>query len=561
MQNNSQEVLFFSANSEIKINDKTYANEDIIAYDGDSYKQYFDGSDVGIANVNINALDILNDEEILLSFSSPTELVMNGVTTLVDDSDIVKFTSNQMGKATAGSFEMFFDGSENGLTEDLQDIDGITLLEDGSIAISTIGSSNITGDRLTRDEDIVRIDRSNLENPWSVYFDGSDVELNTTNSEDVNGFTIDNEDLLNLTTKGDFIVRSVEGDNLIGNSVSVIEFEDSSLGNKTAGTFNVPPIFDGAASGISNQNINAFDLEDSIDLNSLDSKLNSEIDLLLELQPSIETDSIVPSGKNFSFFSIDIKTDIDGQEYRDEDILFFDGEGLKTYFDGSDVGIGNIDVDAFDIIDDSEILLSFSTPTTVSIDGEDVEVDDSDVVKFMGSQMGDTTEGEFEMFFDGSEFDLTEDLQDIDAVQLLDDGSLLVSTIGTSTIVEGVSSSDEDILRVQPNEDTSDPLDTWSVFLDGGDIGLYSLDSEDVNAISLGSQGDIYLSTIGDAEVTNSMDEVIAASNVKVLQFSPFSLGSETAGNFQDDFIFDGSDFGLSAQNIDAFSLETTVDL
>ena len=190
-QSNSQELLFFSANSKTNINGSTYANEDIIVYDGDHYKQYFDGSDVGIANVNINALDVIDDKETLLSFSSPTELVINGVKTLVDDSDIVKFTISQLGKATAGRFEMFFDGSENGLTKDLQDIDGIKLLEDGSIAISTIGSTNIIGDVLTRDEDILLIDPLNLESPWSVYFDGSDVGLNTTNSEDINGFTID----------------------------------------------------------------------------------------------------------------------------------------------------------------------------------------------------------------------------------------------------------------------------------------------------------------------------------------------------------------------------------
>ena len=561
IESNSEESLFFSLAKKVDINGTTYKNEDIIAFDGNNFKQYFDGSDVEIGGTNVNALDIISDKEILLSFSSPTELVMKGVETIVDDSDIIKFTSSRLGKVTVGDFEMFFDGSEYGLTEDLQDIDAVHLLEDGSLLISTIGTSSIIEGVLSSDEDILRVQPNmSSDEPWSVYFEGGDVELNIANTEDIDGISLNSQGNLNLSTLGQFLVLDNEGNNLVGNNVSIFEFIASNLGRKTEGSFE-KPIFNGAGFGLADQNIDAFSLEDTVDLDILDSALIAQINLLLGLKPSAATDSMIPQGKEYFFFSIANETEINGIEYRNEDIVVFDGGGLKTYFDGSDVDLDDIDVDAFDVIGDKEILLSFSTPATISIDGVDTKVDDSDIVKFMGTEMGETTEGSFEMFFDGSEFGLIDDLQDIDAVQLLDDDSLLISTIGTSIIVDGVSSSDEDILRVQPNTDENSPLGTWSVYFDGGDVGLYTSDSEDVNAISLSPQGDIHLSTIGEFEVKNSAREDVIGNNVDVLTFNPSSLGQETVGSFDDSFVFDGADFGLSAQDIDAFSVETFTEI
>ncbi len=562
IESNSEESLFFSLDNKMLINGTTYKNEDIIAFDGNNFKQYFDGSDVGIAGTNVDALDIISDKEILLSFSRPTKLILNGVVTIVDDSDIIKFTSSRLGKVTGGYFEMFVDGSEYGLTEDLQDIDAIHLLEDGSLLISTIGTTSIIEgvSSRNRDEDILKLDldgNTDSDEPWSVYFDGGDVGLNT-NTEDIDGISLNTQGNLNLSTLGQFIVLDSDGNNIVGNNVSVFEFIASSLGRNTEGSFE-EPVFNGAGSGLADQNINAFSLENSVDLATLDRALNAQVELLLGLKPSAATDSMIPKGKEYSFFSLDIKTEINGVEYRDEDIVVFDGGGLRTYFDGSDVGVGDIDVDAFDVIGDKQILLSFSTPTTITIDGVETKVDDSDIVKFMGTEMGETTEGSFEMFFDGSKFGLTEDMQDIDAVQLLDDDSLLISTIGTSIIVDGVATSDEDILRVQPKTDKNSPLGTWSVYFDGGDVGLYTFDTEDVNAVSLSPQGDIHLSTIGEVEVKNSADGNVIGNNVSVLTFNPSSLGQETEGSFDDSFVFDGADFGLSAQDINAFSLETLI--
>ena len=52
-----------------------------------------------------------------------------------------------------------------------------------------------------------------------------------------------------------------------------------------------------------------------------------------------------------------------------EDIVFLDpiSGGWATLFDGSDVGLGGLDLDAFHVRGDGSILLSFTEPATIFI--------------------------------------------------------------------------------------------------------------------------------------------------------------------------------------------------
>ncbi len=272
----------------------------------------------------------------------------------------------------------------------------------------------------------------------------------------------------------------------------------------------------------------------------------------IETPPSSEA-------QGYFFFSLKENSyEINGNSYRDEDIVAFDGQEFQLFFDGSDVGVGPLDLDAVDIVGDSEVLLSFSTPTTITIDGVDTKVDDSDIVKFTGTSMGEVTEGSFEMFFDGSEFGLTGDLQDIDGIQLLNDDNLLISTIGSSsTIIEGVRVSDEDILRVEP---LAPNTTTWSMYLDGGDVGLNDNDSEDINALSVTTAGKVAVSTVGDVTVADQGGNDFVGNNVSVLEFTPSGVGEETSGSFNPILLFDGTEFGLTAENINAMSFESLTE-
>ncbi len=110
----SADVLFSLRNS-TTVGGVVVRSEDIVRHDGNSFALFFDGSDVGLGKkgVNVDAFTVISDNEILLSFGKA--LTLEGVG-YVDDSDVVKFTATSLGEETAGTFEMYLDGSDVGLT-------------------------------------------------------------------------------------------------------------------------------------------------------------------------------------------------------------------------------------------------------------------------------------------------------------------------------------------------------------------------------------------------------------------------------------------------------------
>ena len=230
----------------------------------------------------------------------------------------------------------------------------------------------------------------------------------------------------------------------------------------------------------------------------------------------------------------------------DEDILGFDGATWAMLFDGSDVGVGGLDLDAFYIVDADTLLMSFDLPATI---GSLVAVQPSDIVQFDATSLGPNTAGSFSMYFDGSDVGLDVSAENIDAVELLADGRLLISTTG-SPAVPGVSGSDEDLLAFTwsgaPGENTSG---TWAMYFDGSDVGL-NASQEDVDGVDVAANGDIYLTTEGNFDVT-----VVLGKNEDVFVCTPTSLGNVTACTFSPALYFDGSTRGLADDNVDGFNL------
>jgi hypothetical protein len=91
------------------------ADEDVVRYRGGSFTVVLDGSDVGLEAFAIDALARTGEKEFILSFSEPALL---GTLGLVDDADLVRFTADRLGPDTAGTFDLFFDGSDIGLSEE-----------------------------------------------------------------------------------------------------------------------------------------------------------------------------------------------------------------------------------------------------------------------------------------------------------------------------------------------------------------------------------------------------------------------------------------------------------
>lgn len=262
--------------------------------------------------------------------------------------------------------------------------------------------------------------------------------------------------------------------------------------------------------------------------------------------PDVATVTVSPRPATLLYLSLENSATLGGLSVANEDILAFDGTSFSMYFDGSDVGAASFALDAFAILPSGEILMSFTNAGTVG----GVAMDDSDILKFTPTSLGDTTAGTFSMYFDASDVGLSTSDEDVDAIELLPtNGHLLVSTTGSFS-VPGVSGADEDILEFTPTSLGATTAGTWALYFDGSDVGLATSSDEDVDAVAVDASGRIYLSTVGAFGVTG-----VSGADEDVFVFAPTSLGATTAGTFGPGLFFDGSLYGLGANDVKAIDL------
>ena len=248
-------MMYVSSTTAGNVGGVAFNDEDILAYNKTTgaWSMLWDGSDVGIT-ADVIAYSVRPDNSILMSFASA--ITVSGLGT-VDDSDIVRFVPTSLGTNTAGSFEFYFDGSDVGLSNSSEDIDAITFTADGKLVISTAGSYSVPGVS-GADEDLLVFTASQLgqttSGTWAMYFDGSDVGLSQSSSEDVNGAWFDvATGKLYLTTVGAFSVTGVSGD-----GADIFICTPTSLGSNTACTYGPGLYWDGSANGFAGEIVDGF---------------------------------------------------------------------------------------------------------------------------------------------------------------------------------------------------------------------------------------------------------------------------------------------------------------
>jgi subtilisin family serine protease len=212
----------------------TVQNEDIAQYNtagAGTWSLYFDGSDVGLASFDIDALAVLPDGDLLISTSAAG--TVGSVS--FDDSDILRFEPTSLGSTTAGTWSLYFDGSDVGLSSNSEDVDAVALAPDGRLVISTSGNPSVTGLSSLGDEDLIIFTATSLGSTtagtWGYHVDGSDVSLSQS-SENIDGVSILSNGLISLSTTGNFSVSGLSGAN-----EDVFDFAATSLGSTTAGSF------------------------------------------------------------------------------------------------------------------------------------------------------------------------------------------------------------------------------------------------------------------------------------------------------------------------------------
>lgn len=240
------------------------------------------------------------------------------------------------------------------------------------------------------------------------------------------------------------------------------------------------------------------------------------------------------------YFSTTSSTSVGELSVADEDIIAFDGATFSLHFDGSDVGLSDARIDGFAFVSSTEILISFASPESVPDIGS---VDDSDIVKFTATLLGPSTSGTFELHFDGSDVSLTRSREDIDAIEVLPDGRLLLSTEGSFSVA-GLSGAEEDVFVFTPTSLGANTAGTFAAYFDGSDVSMSNGD-ENIYGLAVDLTGNLYFSTKGDFSVPGA-----SGANEDVFVFTSTSLGSSTQGAFASAFYFDGSVWGLSENNI-----------
>jgi hypothetical protein len=247
--------------------------------------------------------------------------------------------------------------------------------------------------------------------------------------------------------------------------------------------------------------------------------------------------------------------------YKNEDIIAYDvatGE-FSIFFDGSECGLEDANLDDFELWGSGMI---FTLRSDFKIPGLG-KVDDSDVISYTPSTDPNASCGTFGFYVRGKDVGLTKGDEDIDALGFAEDGSLLVSTIGTAKVptlpsarTRGDDDDDDDDNKLKVKDRSLIKLDqatgTWSLYFEGDDVKL-KRSSEDVRSVSVGgTTGNIiYLTISGDFEVESFNEDEGDKNDIEACV--PISLGENTECFFFK--LLDGESIGAENQ-LDGLALE-----
>jgi hypothetical protein len=442
-----------------------------------------------------------------------------------------------LGEVTAGTWEMYFDGGDVGLTNSYEELNGVGINADGDIYLTTLDIFGVTG-ASGGDEDVFVCHGPTLGpdtacQSFSHFFDGSEYGLA---GNDLYAIGVPGTDAPapTPTPEPTDTPTPTPTDTPMPTDTPLPTDTPTPTPTDTPIPTDTPLPTDTPTPTPTDTPI------------PTDTPLPTDTPTPTPTDTPIPTDTPTPApGSVVLYLSLLEDGSVGGLDVTNEDIVAFDGADFSLYFDGSDVGLDGLVIDAFTIVDESTILLSFQSAGAVP--GVADTTDDSDIVRFIASSLGDDTAGAFEMYFDGSDVELTRDGEDVNAVKLLDDGRLLISTVD-SLRVTGFSANDEDLSAFTPTSLGDDTSGTWEVYFDGGDVGLSSR-TEEINGVGENASGDIYLTTIAGFGVTE-----ISGGDEDVFICHGPTLGPDTVcQSFS--FFFDGSEYGLAGNNLYAIDV------
>jgi len=522
---------------------------DVLAYtpDQDEWALYFDAEDVSFGN-NLNGLALLNDGSILLAPRNRMNIPGVG---WVEAQDIVRFTPTSLGASTAGSFALFFDGSDVGLANDVEAITSISLTPAGKLVIGTLGNASVPGPNgqtlNTGGDDLLTFIANTYGAGTSGYFehylDGGAIGLGT---EKMWATWID-------PTNGDVYLTPRVPVTLGGQVIDrndIVICTPQTTGPITACSFT--RYWDGADYRLTGFDIDSIDLggpppfeppTGSITIVKQTTSGGGTFAFTGDLGPFSLT---VPGDTSRSFTDIDtgaylvretaqagwsvqsvVCNDPDGgttivaagQALIDLD----DGEAITCTFTNAPSGGPSSDV----------IYISPAKSGTVG----GVAYTNGDILRYDGSS--------WSMYFDGSDVGV----KSVKGFVLLPGGGILIAPGAKATLAGVGAVMGQDIVRFTPTSTGNNTTGSFQWYFDGSDVGLTTA-AEAIDALTIDNAGQLLISTKGAATVPSGSGTSVRGADEDLLKFTFGTSGATTSGAWT--FFFDGSDVGLTREDVDA---------
>ena len=241
-----------------------------------------------------------------------------------------------------------------------------------------------------------------------------------------------------------------------------------------------------------------------------------------------ENTSSSSSSSSSLYLSTDSGATLGGLTFEDEDIINYDADADTSTrtFEGDAVYSFDEETNGIHVQSNGKILLTTESSAIIGT----LFFNDEDIVEY------DPTTGIATMIFDGSA--VNSSIGEINALSLLDNGNIVISTTSSATI-GSLSFNDDDLVEYNPTSGTA------TMLLDGSTV-ITSVDSEtdrDINGVHVFSNGQMLLSLAND-------------SNINGLQFGDDDVVLYDPGSGTATLYFDGGAlFSSSSEDVDGISL------
>ncbi|CAK6699099.1 hypothetical protein OGCDGJMD_02590 [Cyanobium usitatum str. Tous] len=223
----------------------TAQRNDIIAFDGSSFSTWLNGNASGLSGAVLRDFHIVSPDEVVVAFQSP--ITLSG--TAFDDSDLARLSRNTSGGFDVSMFFDGSDVGLTTKAEKIDAVTGLpdgswlisTRGSGGVTGVSSFAAQDIL-------RFVPTSVGTTTAGSWSLYADMSDVGI-TSKAENITAIDVAADGRMFLTTGGN-ASASTGGTSLSATNEDVFVFQPTALGSTTSGSYPSPLFFDGSLYGL-----------------------------------------------------------------------------------------------------------------------------------------------------------------------------------------------------------------------------------------------------------------------------------------------------------------------